>query len=209
MPFTPSDEPERTAPAALPRRAHRVVPDVVKCAVRQQRPQTISGPADASRGDVSLGLMSGEEWASFDLALVDRRMGRLGAEQRVAFAVFWAQRLWPMYRRFVEAGGSGNPARLQRCLDLAWWFAGGRRPRSIDLDACQHELQHLAPAVWRRCEIQLHRWRCARPRPLLRFSRHTSCVETTLGYCSQQRGPIRWGSARTTFGRRTWTLFST
>jgi uncharacterized protein YjaG (DUF416 family) len=83
----------------------------------------------------------------YNLSWVAQEVERFGRSQRIAFAAFWAQRLYPAYVAFCEAGGPGNPARLQRCLDTAWLAAEGQRVDVIDLDECQHELIHLAPEI--------------------------------------------------------------
>jgi uncharacterized protein YjaG (DUF416 family) len=83
----------------------------------------------------------------FDTERASRELERLGRPERVAFAAFWAQRLFPMYLRFSQTGGHGSPARLQHCLDVAWDAAAGRVLGSSDLEACQHELIHLAPDI--------------------------------------------------------------
>lgn len=83
----------------------------------------------------------------FDSPATRARLEALGTAERIAFAAFWAQRLWPVYQRLHVLDGFGQPDQVQECLDLAWAAARGDLVDAPTLEACKGRLPDLAPEI--------------------------------------------------------------
>ncbi|WP_136518153.1 DUF416 family protein [Cellulomonas telluris] len=62
---------------------------------------------------------------AYDESEMTARLAAVDRAQRTAFAAACAERLWPLFERYVATTGEGDSEALRSVLDAAWLVAGG------------------------------------------------------------------------------------
>lgn len=83
--------------------------------------------------------------ARYDESEIRVRLTRLDHASRVAFAAACAERLWPLFERYVQATGLGDVALLRSALDEVWLVAEGRE-NGADLSRVEKVALSMVPA---------------------------------------------------------------
>jgi len=84
-----------------------------------------------------------EVMVSYDESAIRARLARLDRASRTAYASACAERLWPLFERYAQATGEGDPAVLRGVLDEVWLAAQG--VNAGDLSQAQEVAEDMVP----------------------------------------------------------------
>jgi uncharacterized protein YjaG (DUF416 family) len=80
---------------------------------------------------------------SYDESEIGARLGMLERFNRTAFAAACAERLWPLFERYVRVTGEGDSVVMRAVLDRVWLAVQGRD--AGDLSQAQAEVEAMVP----------------------------------------------------------------
>ncbi len=80
---------------------------------------------------------------SYDESEIGARLVRLERFNRTAFAAACAERLWPLFERYVRVTGEGDSVVMRAVLDRVWLAVQGRD--AGDLSQAQAEVEAMVP----------------------------------------------------------------